>query len=390
MMAKRVRIGLLWHSASSGNLGVGALTVANLAIVRGVAEELGLAPEFVILGMRDGDTAPIVPPEVKTSVITMKAMVTPGGYWRTVGGLDCVVDIGAGDSFADIYAAKRFFYMWMSKALAVARRVPLVLAPQTIGPFTRQPYSALAGAIMGRADAVVARDQRSFEVIGELSPKAKRVLATDVAFMLPFASRADERGGERPRVGVNASGLLMHEDEAGTNRFGLSLRYGDFVRQLIAALLERGAEVHLVPHATSRTDPRDDDSALADRLAAEFPAAIRVPNFAGPCEAKSYLSSLDFLVASRMHACIGAFSSGTPVVPVAYSRKFEGTFGLLGYDRLIPVTGIDAAGAVAYVLDALDRRAELAAEEAAGMKKVGELLDGYRAVLREVLTRSAK
>lgn len=389
-MARKVRIGLLWHSASSGNLGVGALTVANLAIVQGVADELGIGAEFVILGMRDGDTAPILPPEVRTFVISGRSMLTPGGYWRAVGGLDCVVDIGAGDSFADIYGGKRFAYLWLTKLLSVVRRVPLVLAPQTIGPFGRQPYQALAGAIMGRADAVVARDQRSYEVIGELAPSAKRVLATDVAFMLPFADRSAERGGAKLRVGVNASGLLMHEDEAGTNRFGLSLRYGAFVRALIEALLARGVEVHLVPHATSKVDPSDDDSALADRLAREFPAAVRVPNFPGPSEAKSYISSLDFLVASRMHACIGAFSAGTPVVPVAYSRKFEGTFGLLGYDRLVPVTGVDEAGAVAYVLDALDRRAELAAEEAAGMRRVDELMAGYRAALRALLSRSAR
>ena len=39
-----VRIGLLFHSLTSGNLGVGALTVANMAIADGVAREAGLLP----------------------------------------------------------------------------------------------------------------------------------------------------------------------------------------------------------------------------------------------------------------------------------------------------------------------------------------------------------
>src|SRR3546814_15541517 len=84
---------------------------------------------------------------------------------------------------------------------------------------------------------------------------------------------------------------------------------GAFVRGLTA---RKDLEVHLISHATSNRDVRDDDGQAADRFAAEFPGTIRVPDFAGPCEAKSYISSLDYLVAGRMHACIAAFSSGTP------------------------------------------------------------------------------
>lgn len=386
---RTIRIGLLWHSASSGNLGVAALTVANLSIARGVAEEMGLAPEFVILGMRDGDTAPVV--DARVYGIDFRRLLSPNGLAREIGGLDCVLDIGAGDSFADIYAAKRFAMIWYSKVLAVIRRVPLILSPQTIGPFTRQPYKALAGRIMARADAVVARDHRSFEVIGELAPGARRLLASDVAFVLPFEDRSAQRGGPRLRLGVNASGLLFAEAERGSNRFGLEMDYARFTRRLIETLLARGdAEVHLVAHATSKTDPADDDGALADRLAADYPAAIRVPNFPGPSQAKSYISGLDFLVASRMHACIAAFSSGTPMVPVAYSRKFEGAFGLLGYETLVPVKGMNEDAAIAYIGDAIDRRAALAADEARGMAQVNTMLDAYRAVLRETFARAAR
>src|SRR3546814_20102754 len=65
----------------------------------------------------------------------------------------------------------------------------------------------------------------------------------------------------------------------------------------------------LISHATSNRDVRDDDGQAADRFAAEFPGTIRVPDFAGPCEAKSYISSLAYLVVGRMHACIAAFRS---------------------------------------------------------------------------------
>ncbi|WP_145198855.1 polysaccharide pyruvyl transferase family protein [Sphingobium sp. B2] len=162
--------------------------------------------------------------------------------------------------------------------------------------------------------------------------------------------------------------------------------YAAFTRRLSTALLARGAEVHLVPHATSKSDPTDDDGRLADRLIQEFPAAIRVPEFAGPSEAKSYISGLDFLVAGRMHACIGAYSAGVPVVPVAYSRKFGGLFGMLEHQWMVPVTGMDADAAVAYVLAALDERDGIAAAQREGMKRIDAMLDVYRDELRRTFT----
>lgn len=383
MTGRKLKIGLLWHSGKSGNLGVGALTIANMAIARQVAREQGFEPEFTIIGVVDKGRAYIGPDEARLYEVDSRRLISPNGLSAVIGAQHVVLDIGAGDSFADIYGFKRFLFLWASKMMAIARRVPLLLSPQTIGPFTRQPYRAMARLAMERADCVVARDHQSLEVLTQIAPGAQAVQSVDVAFALPFDDRSAERGGERLRVGVNVSGLLLAEAESGRNRFGLEADYAALMRRFVGALAERGdVEVHLISHATSMSDAGDDDGQAADRFAAEFPGTIRVPDFAGPCEAKSHISSLDFLVAGRMHACIGAFSCGTPVVPVAYSRKFSGLFGTLGYDYLLPVRGMDTDGALRFLLDALDRRAEMRKAIAAGMERIEALLDNYRAALR--------
>lgn len=384
-----IRIGLLWHSVSSGNLGVGALTLGNIALVRDVAGRMGLRPEFVVMGMRDGDSTRLLEGEVETFVIDSRSLISPRGFWRALGSIDCVLDIGAGDSFAEIYGARRFGFLWLTKMLTVARGVPLVLSPQTIGPFTHPVYRRLGAMALRRSAAVLARDQQSLDVARAMAPRSRTELAVDVAFVLPFVDRSAERGGAKLRVGINASGLLFHQAETKANRFGLSYDYAVFTRKLLSALTSRDdVEVHLVPHATSGGDPTDDDERLALRLAEEFPAAVRVPNFSGPSEAKSYISSLDFLVAARMHACIAAFSSGTPVVPVSYSRKFSGLFGLLDYDHVLPMQGVTEDGAIRQVLNALENRAELGRMEASGMKKVDALLNVYRSALRDVFSKA--
>ncbi|OWK31640.1 colanic acid biosynthesis protein [Sphingomonas dokdonensis] len=378
-----ITIGLLWHSINSGNLGVGALTVANLTIAREVAEGSGLAPRFVIMGARDDQQPSISLPNSRVVPIDWRSLRPGGSIWRAMREVDCVLDIGAGDSFADIYGPRRFSFLMISKLMALARGKPLILSPQTIGPFTRRGYMAPAAVVMRRSRAVFARDELSRDVAQDMAPSADVRLAVDVAFELPFEDRSHDRGGARLRVGVNPSGLLFSEAERGTNRFGLSYDYAAFTRQLLTALHERDdVEIHLVPHASSNRDATDDDDALCDRLTKMFPRAVRVATFASPSDAKSYISGLDLLIAARMHACIAAFSSGVPVVPVAYSRKFSGLFGLLGYDTMIPVAGMDEAQAVAFVLKALERRLALAAAEKAGMAKVGTLLADYRETLR--------
>jgi colanic acid/amylovoran biosynthesis protein len=385
-----IRIGLLWHSASSGNLGVGALTMANMAIVRTVAAELGLTPRFLIIGMRDGEISYVREDEAGVFVVDSRSLISPRGCWSVIGQQDCILDIGGGDSFADIYGLKRFLFLWLTKMMAIAGRTPLMLSPQTIGPFSREPYRSLARIALTGAESVAARDQVSLDFLRALAPRARAFLSVDVAFALPFEDRGAQRGGERIRVGVNVSGLLYNEAQSGRNRFGLDLDYARLTHRFLETLAQRSeVETHLITHANSSGDSWDDDGRVADRLAESFPKAIRVPNFPGPSEAKSYISSLDFLVAGRMHACIAAMSTGTPVVPVAYSRKFSGLFGMLGYDWILPVKGVQEDQALAFLGDCLDRRSELARDEAEGMSKVEGLLEAYRAELRRLLSRVA-
>ncbi len=382
-----IRIGLLWHAASSGNLGVGALTVGNVIAAREAAQAVGLKPRFTIIGfVSDSDKADLAGDGTDAFDITTRSLLAPGGYWARVGRLDCLLDIGLGDSFADIYGGKRFAFMHLTKEMAFLRRVPLLLSPQTIGPFSRQPFKILAARTMRRAAVIVARDPQSFAAARELAPQARLVQSVDVAFRLPFQRRPAEAG--KVKVGINVSGLLFNRGYSGGNEFGMDIDYPELTRRFIRALSVRdGVEVHLVCHVNSKRLPQDDDGRVADLLAAEFPQVVRAPDFATPSDAKSYISSLQFLIAGRMHACIGAFSAGVPVVPIAYSRKFEGLFGgVLGYRHQAPVKGMSTDEALAYLLDRFDAREELARDVAAGNVKVASALEAYDAELRSFFT----
>jgi len=249
---REISIGLLWHSAGAGNLGVGALTVGNLIAAREAAAALGLTPRFTILEFAaDMAASYLDDADIRRFVINARSMVTPGGYWAELGRLDCVLDIGAGDSFTDIYGAKRFAYLWATKELAFVRGVPLVFSPQTIGPFTRQPYRLLAGEALRGAAAVVVRDPESAAAVRELARGVEPVQSIDVAFRLPF-TRPTRRNDGVLDVGVNVSGLLFNGGYGGGNDYGLQVDYAALMRRFIGDLAARAdVRVHLVCHVNS-------------------------------------------------------------------------------------------------------------------------------------------
>ena len=369
-------VGMLWHSPNSGNLGVGALTLGNLALARRAAKTAGVAPRFELIGFADpGRTNYVSGSDIAVTELDGRAMRPGGALWRALGRCDAVLDIGGGDSFTDIYGPKRFAFLWLSKLATKFMGKPLVFSPQTIGPFDTAWGRGFASYILGRADTVFARDPKSLVALAELAPDVPAALSADVAFALPYEKRDHGAG---THVGVNVSGLLFNGGYSGANEFGLEIDYPAFTRKLIAALLERPeVKVHLVPHVLSDSLPQDDDYRVADALKAEFPGVILAERFAGPVEAKSYIAGLDMLVGGRMHACIAAHSSGVAVVPVTYSRKFAGLFeGLLDYHHL--------------VLDAFERRTELARDCLASRDKVDALLSCYVEALVQLFARAAR
>ena len=122
-------------------------------------------------------------------------------------------------------------------------------------------------------------------------------------------------------------------------------------------------------------------------MAKEFPGVVEAPRFQSPSEAKSYIAGLDFFMGARMHACIAAFSSGVPVVPMAYSRKFAGLFGTLGYDYTVDCTSETREAILAKVIAAFEDRATLETQRAAALKEGFRKLDRYSDALRDLMVR---
>jgi len=234
-----------------------------------------------------------------------------------------------------------------------------ILLPQTLGPFSCEEARKKAARSMAEADLVFARDRMSFDCARESVPDKAIEQTIDTAFFLPYAKKSF--GGDKTRVGVNVSGLLWHGGYTEDNQFGLKADYKNTMFALLDRFSDRDdVELHLISHVIG--DPRqvDEDTHVMTQLGRKYPRAVIAPAFRTPIEAKSYIAGMDFFTGARMHACIAAISSGVPVYPMAYSRKFNGLFReTLGYGALGDLKTMDSDEILSGLFAAFAKRNEL-------------------------------
>lgn len=376
-----LKITLIGHDTCNPNLGVGALTVSDIEVIRRIARRSDLKIDITVLTGETTGPVCVSGDDVRERVV--RPLRRPQDFFAAVRDSDLVIDISGGDSFADIYGNRRMFQVLLQKYLVHLAGRPLVMAPQTVGPFASRLWRVLSAGTIRRCAIVTTRDAKSTAFLRDMGVRNDVIEASDVALRLPFTPPETRPHGPL-RIGLNVSGLLMGGGYTGKNMFGLKSDYPALIREIIKRFQahEDGCEVHLVGHVIpqQRGGVEDDYQACLD-LADEFPGTIVAPAFETPSEAKSYIAGLDFFMGARMHACIAAFSSGVPVVPMAYSRKFAGLFGTLGYDLTVDCTSDSADDILQRVFQAYETRAVLAEQMQVALKMGLDRLDRYEAAL---------
>ncbi len=382
-----IKVGLLWHSLSSDNLGVVALTVSNMDLCRSAARAQGLGVEFLIIGTSGSTTASNyeAAPGVSVATYSRRAIINPWSQLsRQLKTCDVIIDIGEGDSFSDIYGMKRFLDLIVTKFAVTVRKIPLLLAPQTIGPFV-SPFARLAARLaLKQCTTIVTRDSQSTFYARELVGTKPVAEAIDVAVSLPFVA-SENTDGERVRVALNVSGLLFSGGYTKNNQFGLAINYREFTYELVKKLLAHpSVELWLVPHVLCESLPEDDDVRAINQLAAHFPAVKIAETEKDPSAVKSFIARMDFAVGARMHFCIAALTAGVPVVPVSYSRKFNGLFQSIDYPILADARVQNESEILNLITTALAGRKAVALQCQQSIEKASQRLSVYRNELSDL------
>jgi polysaccharide pyruvyl transferase WcaK-like protein len=393
---RKIKIGLLGHYFDDENLGGIALSIGNMRLIDDAAASLGQEIEYIIFVNEKQGTPRLTITgndyEYRRYLSCKQTLRHPARMLasRLFGDCDIVFNICVGDGFTDLYGFGRTLAETYMTFLAHGQCNYVVLAPQTIGPFSTIPGKIVGKRAMDCCTMIFARDSQSMRLCQSMGFAGCSREVVDVAFALPYTKTQQSSG--QTNVGVNVSGLLYRGGYDHRNYFHLSFSYRDYVEELIGRLADTGRQVHLIAHVTSKMGSIEDDYTACEELGKEFPGVVVAPRFVSPVEAKGYIAGMDFFTGARMHATIAAFSSGVPVVPVAYSRKVNGLFGeTLKYPYFIDAKGdCTGAGAVEKTIEYLGQLPVLKAALENGKRIYEDRLEQYRGCVAELIRQSGE
>lgn len=365
--APPLRVCLFGAAPDTGNLGVSALCFSVMAGLakRGI-EQMTVFDHGLGSGVMQKTIDSHTISYNRCGAINSRRFYQPENLWnmrlrswlgglgnngvRTIVASDIVLDISGGDSFTDLYGARRFSTVAIPKLIALRHRTPLILLPQSYGPFASAKSRRVAEHIVQRAAMAWARDERSYEVLRELAgdrfDPAKHKLGVDVAFGLPASEPAlNSSGGftdwlnlngTDPIVGFNVSGLIFNQSESNAVRDGFRADYHEVVKRFLQQLLrETSARIVLAPHVLTPQGHFESDIDACQQMARALGGSedhrIHVLSQPyDPMEIKSIISRTNWFCGTRMHSTIAALSSGVPTAAMAYSDKTLGVFETCG------------------------------------------------------------
>lgn len=368
---KPLRFGLFGCPLDTGNAGVTALCYS---ILQGLAN-LNIEIEVLLFDSGRGERVlndPMLPSHIRvvqvgcfhsrryylpTNLVQMNTVASLGfaqlhPFLKRLRQLDAILDISGGDSFSDIYGPWRFRAITLPKLIALQLRIPLILLPQTYGPYRDRRSQEIACTILRGAYQIWARDEHSAQIARSLLANTETTslhVGKDVAFGLPSV-RPDspdlvaqiERlaANTTPLIGINVSGLLYNQPGEDMNRYGFRSPYRDIVHTIIADLLNHSdAQILLIPHVFSSVSSDCDKKAITS-LYANFSTDHRsrilsIPTIRDARQIKWVIGRCSWFLGTRMHACIAALSQGIPTVAIAYSDKFRGVFASVGVEQYV-------------------------------------------------------
>lgn len=391
-MKKEIVIGLMGAITDNGNMGCVALTYSLIKALQSACERNDIDAKYIIfentykaekiemmcveLGIEPQSVEWVAIGYIHKWTSVVKYASRNHKMIQGIRKCDFIVDLTQGDSFADIYGWERFMIHTKIKEVVEKLGVPLVLGPQTYGPFNEEKNKQYAKRIIEQAYKVISRDQESADYITSFADKEVDV-TTDLAFLLPY-HKSEKLEKDKIKVGINISSLLVkNKIETTETKFKLQTDYDDYINLLLTELCkDEKYEVYLIPHVGED----------AGKMFSEhFPSVIVHDKFTTPIEAKSFIASMDIFIGARMHATIAAFSSGVATIPTAYSRKFSGLFNNLGYDCVVDMQTLSTEQALALTLQYVNDYKKLIDKRNISIQKIHSKSEKTIQIFEEIL-----
>jgi colanic acid/amylovoran biosynthesis protein len=282
---------------------------------------------------------------IDNSSFLRKALRLYAKFYRHPGifkklGIDTVLILG-GDDISEYYK-KWMILSDLYRIRRYSRRIPTILAGQTIGPFKGLREKA-AAAWLSRT-IIYTRDELSFSYLKDRLrlPEGHIHSSADLCF--------PDLPGQEKAAGILDNYKLKPDQYLTLVPGGFYTLYTHdrtaYIKawaQLIKKLLEADAyktkRLVLLPHVTRPEDDRKMIRAIYQSLMKDQKASEHICMIGEelmPHQLRQILGSGHLTISSRMHAALSTFQMKKPAIALGYSVKYEGVIGrTLGCPQLV-------------------------------------------------------
>ena len=252
---------------------------------------------------------------------------------------DLVID-EAGISFVDSRGFVMNTYAFVTMAVPMLMKVPVVKYSQAMGTFHNPWNRFLAKWILPKMKLICARGEGTLENLKGIGIEKNVKLCADGAFTMEDDPQIAER--------VASAAAADHFYDADNKLIGLSISsvvdkkcrkmgidYRKSMVDFIDYLTGHDYRVLIIANAAriNSTKPRNNDLLVGDDIFSRVgnPDAVRWYHREMDAEEiREYIGRCRLLVASRFHAMIGALQRKCPVLLIGWSHKYQEVLDMFG------------------------------------------------------------
>ena len=238
-------------------------------------------------------------------------------------------------------------------------RRPVVLFPNSVGPFRTFVGRLLARLSLNSCSCILIRDSISYGIVEKLGvrPQIARILTYDTALLFQTNHRKTNVHFSQPVLGV-CPGF-----------YSLSLSKPEAQKYVIAhasaldEVVERhGFSIVFLPHYVSGFENDDLEISKSIMSMMKHKDRLELVNAETVEEFKSLLEQTDMIISSKMHPAVLGVSGFVPVLCIAYDHKQTSFFERLGMkDCVVDIRQISQkklASTIDYVWNQRERLKE--------------------------------
>ena len=239
----------------------------------------------------------------------------------TVNQINALIDI-SGFAYSDKWGPKPIqSFSYLTKLYKKSGK-PVILLPQAFGPFDMIESKNGFKKIVRYGNLIYARDFRSYQHIKKLIGINDKVrIAPDITYFYPEGTNSASSIYRSPYCCLIPNSRILDK----SNKV-MKGNYLNLLCRIAGEILNQSLQVRILVHDKTNEDLEIAKQILANLKSEKPNNNILIENPTDPLEAKRRIGSSRFIVGSRYHALISAFSYGVPSLCIGWAHKYDAIY----------------------------------------------------------------